>query len=85
VPAIFHVPVSSLRDEKEHAIGFIPLAGNPLDVAVVDGGIIVSMDIVHETGSITSVDESEVCKFMGVFDLTLISHRISRLDSSPLI
>jgi tRNA (guanine-N(7)-)-methyltransferase subunit TRM82 len=60
IPAIFHLPVASLRDSKEHAIGFIPLAGNPLDITVVDGGIIVSVDTIHEPGSITIVDQGEV-------------------------
>jgi hypothetical protein len=41
-------------------MGFIPLAGNPLDIAIVDGGIIVSLDTIHEPGSIINVDQTEV-------------------------
>ncbi|KAF2435816.1 hypothetical protein EJ08DRAFT_579631 [Tothia fuscella] len=62
VPALFHLPVTSLRDEKEHVIGFIPLVGNPLDLTVLDGGIIISVDTIHEPGSTSDIDASEVSK-----------------------
>jgi tRNA (guanine-N(7)-)-methyltransferase subunit TRM82 len=61
VPALFHFPVLSLRHESGgEDIGYIPLIGNPLAITIVNNIIIVSTDTIHEPGSTTDVDSSEV-------------------------
>jgi hypothetical protein len=56
------MPIATLRTDKDSQdISFIPLNGNPLDVAFTGNTIIVSTDNIHEAGSATDIDGSEVC------------------------
>ncbi|QDS67902.1 hypothetical protein FKW77_008290 [Venturia effusa] len=62
LPALFHFPISSLRTETGgEDIGYIPLPSNILDVTQMrnTNTLIVSVDNIHEAGSVTIVDSSD--------------------------
>jgi tRNA (guanine-N(7)-)-methyltransferase subunit TRM82 len=64
LPALFHFPISSLRTEHGgEDIGYLPLPGNCLDIVQLrnTNTLVVSVDTIHEAGSTTVVDSSEVC------------------------
>ena len=63
VPAVLHVPVASLRSEKANdEISFLPLNGNVLDIGLIGDAMIVSLDNIHQSGSITDIDPRDKFK-----------------------
>ncbi|KAJ9648411.1 tRNA (guanine-N(7)-)-methyltransferase non-catalytic subunit trm82 [Coniosporium tulheliwenetii] len=54
VPALFHFSTLNVGDEQHPTnLEVLLLSGNPLDVAVLEDSIIVSIDNCHESGSIS--------------------------------
>jgi tRNA (guanine-N(7)-)-methyltransferase subunit TRM82 len=63
IPAVLHIPVASLRGEKAASdISFLPLDGNVLGIALIGDTMIVSMDNIHQPGSITEIDSRDKFK-----------------------
>jgi hypothetical protein len=60
VPAILHIPVATLSTDRDSEdISFIPVDGNPLDIATTGNTILISTDTIHEPGSISNINSSE--------------------------
>jgi hypothetical protein len=47
-------------DRNSEDISFIPLNGNPLDITFTCNTAIISTDNIHQAGSTTEIDSSEV-------------------------
>ena len=56
-----HIPVASLRSEKANEdVSFLCLDRNVLDVGLIGDALIVSTDNIHQSGSTTEIDSSDV-------------------------
>jgi len=59
IPALFHFNISD-SSRTNIDVDVTPLPGNPVDVVMVEGYIIASLDNIHQPGSTSVVDESNV-------------------------
>ena len=60
VATLFHCSVHSLAD-GEVTLESMEMAGNLLDLTLLDDVIILSIDGVHRSGSVTELETSKVC------------------------
>lgn len=82
IPAIIHVPVASLRTDKaSEDISFLPLDGNALDIGLIGDALIVSTDNIHQPGSTSEIDSSEVNSSTIIHDIAETPNQHNRTSN----
>lgn len=79
VPAVFRFTIPSEKkaiQESAPTAEILPLNGNPLDVAIVSGSLLVSVDNIHEPGSLDLARlASNVVSRLQLVDFGGVGHR----------